>query len=225
MNVDVCAYCGAENPQTVDHVPPKLMLEEPYPDNLLTVPACLDCNQRFMKNDEYTRAVIALDFRAAGNSAAQSRLPKIFRSMTRPQSKRFADYLRSQLKPSDLVDGTGQPLGLRAEVDVSRIDATGERFARGIYYALARVPVPQEWQVYVFSKPGHNAIDFLVTQFNAIMDKCGDHTQYNIGAGFSLVGGRSVDGCVFGFLLYEYFWWIVAFFDKSVKIPDLTSQK
>ncbi len=109
MNVDVCAYCGAENPQTVDHVPPKLMLEEPYPDNLVTVPACLDCNQKFMKNDEYTRTVIALDFRAAGNAAAQARLPKIFRSMARPQSKRFADYLRSQLKPSDLVDGTGQP--------------------------------------------------------------------------------------------------------------------
>src|SRR5262245_2052117 len=122
MPVDVCAYCSAENPQTVDHVPPKLMLEAPYPDNLVTVPACDDCNKKFMKNDEYTRTAIALDFRAAGNSAAQSRLPKIFRSLQYPQAKKFADYLKGQLKPTDIVDGTGKPLGLRAEVDGSRIE-------------------------------------------------------------------------------------------------------
>ncbi len=76
----------------------------------------------------------------------------------------------------------------------------------------------------MFSRPGYNSIDFIVPHFNTIMNKCGDHTQGNIGAGFSLVGGRSVDSCVFGFLLYEYFWWIVALLDKSAKIPGLTSQ-
>jgi hypothetical protein len=120
----VCAYCGAERPKTVDHVPPKLMLEEPYPANLVTVPACEDCNKKFMKNDEYTRTVIALDFRAAGSPVARSKLFKIFRSLERPQAKGFSDYLKRQLKPTDILDGTGKPLGTRAEVDVSRIDAT-----------------------------------------------------------------------------------------------------
>ena len=222
---DVCAYCGAADPQTVDHVPPKLMLEEPYPNNIVTVPACLDCNKRFMKDDEYTRTVIALDFRAAGNSAAQSRLPKVLRSLGYPKAKRFSDYLRRQLKPTDLVDATGNPLGIRAEVDISRIDATGKRFARGMYYYLAGTPIPREWEVHVLSKPGYNSVDFIVPNFNAIMDKCGDRAQGHIGSGFSFVAGRSVDGCVFGFLLYEYFWWIVAFLDKSAKIPGLVSQK
>jgi len=216
---DVCAYCGADDPQTVDHVPPKLMLEEPYPDNLVTVPACQECNKKFMKNDEYTRTCIALDFRASGNPVAHSRLPKIFRSLARPAAKGFSESFKGQLRPTDLVDGAGKPLGLRAEVDVSRIDATGERFARAFYYYLTRTPVPREWKVWVFSKPGYNSIDFIVPSFNAIMDKCGNHTHGNIGSGFSLVGGRSVDGCVFGFLLYEYFWWIVALLDASVQIP------
>ena len=34
-----CIYCGAEKDLTVDHVPPKLLLMLPYPQNLITVPA------------------------------------------------------------------------------------------------------------------------------------------------------------------------------------------
>lgn len=225
MAVGVCAYCGETESLTDDHVPPKLMLEEPYPKNLVTVPACFDCNQKFQKDDEYTRTVIALDFRAAGNLAARSRLPKIFRSFGRPQSQRFADYLRSQLKATDLVDGTGKPLRIKAEVDHSRIDATGERFARGFYFYLVHQPLPRDFKVWVCSKPGYNSIDFIVPSFNAILEKCGDRTHGQIGSGFSFVAGRSVDGCVFGFLLYEYFWWIVAFLDAGVIIPGLTSEK
>ena len=225
MAVGVCAYCGETKPLTVDHVPPKLMLEEPYPDNLVTVPACLDCNKKFQKNDEYTRTVIALDFRAAGNPAARSRLPKIFRSLAYPQAKGFSDYLKRQLKATELVDGTGKPMGIRAEVDQSRIDATGERFARGLYFYLVREPLPRDSQVWVYSKPGYNSIDFIVPNFNTILEKCGDRTQGQIGSGFSFVAGRSVDGCVFGFLLFEYFWWIVAILDAGAKIPGLTSDK
>jgi hypothetical protein len=163
----VCAYCGAPNPQTVDHVPPKL-LEEPYPENLVTVPACLRCNQKFMKDDEYTRTVIALDIRAARNAVAQSKLPKIFRSIARPQSRHFAEYLRRQLKPSDIVDAAGTPLGMRAEVDVASIDATGERLARGVFYSLTQSPGPPEWQVYVFSKPGYDSVDLIAPNIDAI---------------------------------------------------------
>lgn len=217
----LCAYCGAEDRElTDDHVPPKLMLEEPFPDNLVTVPACLECNQRFQKDDEYTRTVIALDFRAADNSAAQSRLPKILRSFGRPQSQRFASYIRSQLRPTDLVDSKGQPLGIRAEVDRARIDATGERIARGLYFSLTNGPVPSEWKAWVYSKPGYDAIDFIAPNVDAILEKCGDTIKGQIGTGFSLVAGRSVDACVFAMLLYEYFWWIVVFVDRSVPIPD-----
>jgi hypothetical protein len=131
MAGEVCAYCGAANPEIVDHVPPKLILEEPYPDNLVTVPACAECNKKFMKNDEYTGALIALDFRAAGNVAARSRLPKIFRSIARPQANGFSAYLKRQLQPTDLVDGVGQPLAIRAEVDVARIEATADRALAG----------------------------------------------------------------------------------------------
>lgn len=49
----VCCYCGTPNPQTVDHVPAKAFLDEPYPDNLRTVKACLQCNNKYSVDEEY----------------------------------------------------------------------------------------------------------------------------------------------------------------------------
>lgn len=219
MAIDTCAYCSEKKELTDDHVPPKLWLEEPYPDNLVTVPACWDCNKKFQKDDEYTRTVIALDFRAARNSAAQSRLPKIFRSLQRPQARGFSEYLRSQLKKSDLVDSLGRPLGIRAEVDRSRIEATGERIAKGLHFHFGGQPLPRDAQVFVYSKPGYDAIDFIIPNFTAVLEKCGAQRIGQIGAGFSYVAGASGDAYVFGILLYEYFWWIVAVLPAHVKLP------
>ncbi len=41
-----CVYCGAA-PETKEHVPPKVFLDLPYPDNLFIVEACRKCNSGF----------------------------------------------------------------------------------------------------------------------------------------------------------------------------------
>ena len=84
---DICVYCGKRKKLTVDHVPPKLFLAPPYPPNLLTVPACHECNASFTKNDEYTRTVVILDVRASNNTDAQAKLPAVMRSLLRPRCK------------------------------------------------------------------------------------------------------------------------------------------
>jgi hypothetical protein len=48
----MCSYCG-ERPDTRDHVPSKILLEEPYPENLAVVPCCYKCNQSFSLDEEY----------------------------------------------------------------------------------------------------------------------------------------------------------------------------
>jgi len=103
----VCAYCRQLKKATVDHVPPKLLLEQPFPPNLLTVPACRDCNEGFKADDEYTRTVIGLDVRASKNATAQSNLPAIIRSLQRPDARGFAEYIVSQSTPSAIL-GPGQ---------------------------------------------------------------------------------------------------------------------
>jgi hypothetical protein len=53
-----CIYCSCIA-NTKDHVPPKLLLEQPYPLNLKTVPACEKCNNAFADDERYFRDAIA----------------------------------------------------------------------------------------------------------------------------------------------------------------------
>jgi len=52
-----CVYCGA-HPDTVDHVPSKVFLDDPPPPNLPTVDACSDCNQKFSLDEEYLACLV-----------------------------------------------------------------------------------------------------------------------------------------------------------------------
>lgn len=47
-----CVYCGGE-PTTVDHVPSRVLLDEPFPPKLPTVPACEPCNNGFSSDERY----------------------------------------------------------------------------------------------------------------------------------------------------------------------------
>jgi 5-methylcytosine-specific restriction endonuclease McrA len=55
-----CVYCGETKPLSADHVPPKNLFDRPYPANLLTVPACVDCNGAFSKDDEDFRIALTV---------------------------------------------------------------------------------------------------------------------------------------------------------------------
>src|SRR5258708_37861125 len=47
-----CAYCGS-HPDTKDHVPSKVLLDDPLPINIPIVRACLKCNNGFSQDEEY----------------------------------------------------------------------------------------------------------------------------------------------------------------------------
>jgi len=47
-----CSYCG-EKPDTRDHVPSRILLDEPFPENLPVVPCCSKCNEDFSLDEEY----------------------------------------------------------------------------------------------------------------------------------------------------------------------------
>ena len=52
-----CAYCG-NFPDTRDHVPSKILLEKPFPENIPVVPSCLECNNGFSLDEEYFACLI-----------------------------------------------------------------------------------------------------------------------------------------------------------------------
>ena len=54
---EACAYCG-QAIQTRDHAPSKVLLDEPFPENLPVVPACLHCNNKASFDEEYLACLI-----------------------------------------------------------------------------------------------------------------------------------------------------------------------
>ena len=54
---NMCSYCG-EKSETRDHVPSRILLDDPFPENLPVVPCCLKCNQSFSLDEEYFACVL-----------------------------------------------------------------------------------------------------------------------------------------------------------------------
>jgi hypothetical protein len=70
-----CIYCGGDT-ESRDHVPSRVLLDEPYPDNLPVVPACEDCNRGYSLDEQYF-ACVAECARTGSIEAVQR--PKIAR--------------------------------------------------------------------------------------------------------------------------------------------------
>ena len=75
-----CAFCGGGT-GTQDHCPSRVLLDEPYPDNLPVVPACSGCNARFSLDEEYLACHISCIL-AGTTDPAQIARPKIRRNLS-----------------------------------------------------------------------------------------------------------------------------------------------
>jgi hypothetical protein len=53
----VCSYCGVPA-DSRDHVPSKILIDEPYPPNLPIAESCVGCNQGFSASEEYVACLI-----------------------------------------------------------------------------------------------------------------------------------------------------------------------
>jgi hypothetical protein len=56
-NQEWCVYCGGGG-ETRDHVPSRIFLDEPYPENLPIVAACRRCNAGFSLDEEYLACLL-----------------------------------------------------------------------------------------------------------------------------------------------------------------------
>jgi hypothetical protein len=72
-----CIHCGGPG-ETRDHVPSRILLDEPYPDNLPVVSACRKCNLGFSLDEEYFACLLECVL-AGGVEPEQLSRPKIGR--------------------------------------------------------------------------------------------------------------------------------------------------
>jgi hypothetical protein len=108
-----CVLCSIRQRASVEHVPPRSFFERPYPDNLITVPACLECNHGSHLDDDYVLAyLVSLDMPGASPTLDLVR-ERVKRGLHRPDFP----YLRRRLQRA-------------VEFDYGRDPMTGMRLAR-----------------------------------------------------------------------------------------------
>jgi hypothetical protein len=84
--INGCIYCGGYA-ETRDHVPSRILLDPPYPENLPVVGACQECNQGFSKDEQYL--VCLLESVIAGSTDPDKiKRPSVARALKRSPALR-----------------------------------------------------------------------------------------------------------------------------------------
>ena len=144
--VGTCTYCGQQGAITRDHVPPDSIFSDPKPPNLVTVPACLPCNEAFKLDDEYFRTfVVTAGFQ--NRSARNLWNRKIIAS---PHAESIRQILRRSMKDLELRSPGGIYLGTAPAVtlDAQRILRIAARIVLGLLWHHYRVRLEPSIKIY-----------------------------------------------------------------------------
>src|SRR5262249_13551352 len=120
-----CVYCSSTKNLTDEHAPPKLIFPEPRPSNLITVPACADCNQQGSKDAEYFRLWLCLNPLTKDMSSVVALKPTVQRSLKRQQAEGFRTAIFKSLE--------SKPHGVAFTVDMGRIHLVVRRTIQCLY--------------------------------------------------------------------------------------------
>lgn len=122
----ICAYCG-RRPNSRDHVPSKILLDKPYPDNLPIAESCLSCNNGFAPDEEYLACFIECVINGTSIPNENFR-PKIIETLTnRP-------LIAARIENSKKLDANGNLIWIP---EIERIKTVMLKLARGhIAYEL-----------------------------------------------------------------------------------------
>ncbi len=116
---DGCIYCGG-SADTVDHVPSKILLDKPYPENLPVVDCCEDCNKGYSQDEQYLACLIECVL-AGSTDPAKVRRSSIAKTLM------HAPALRARIEASRKETGAG----IQFVPEWSRVNNVMLKLARG----------------------------------------------------------------------------------------------
>jgi len=136
MKTPLCIYCQRNESSTGDHVPPRSLIRKAHRNSLVKVPACLECNNGFSKDEEYFRLIVV------GLLCHTSEAEELFEG---PIS-RSMDYRKNM---EDLMFGSLEPDADRValDCDYARVGRIVEKIWRGVEYAFADTLHPPDSHV------------------------------------------------------------------------------
>ena len=138
---ELCVYCNSRFAETQDHVPPKGFFPQPRPSNLITVPACKECNLGSGVDEEFFLA--SFMFSEAGVTSTGKTLweQKLHRMYAKNNGlrRRIATLLRrvNLVTPSGLFIKRG----IVIKQDEPRLAKVVAKIVRGLYYFEYKEPL------------------------------------------------------------------------------------
>lgn len=118
-----CFFCSSSYGITRDHVPPKALLDTPYPENLPVVASCASCNASASVDEQYVAALLEVAVCGTTDPAGLERA-KIRRTIER--SPALASRLEQSFSATD-----EETISITPEFD--RVHRVLEKMARGIW--------------------------------------------------------------------------------------------
>ena len=157
-----CIYCGGR-PESREHVPPKVFLDQPLPENLPVVEACAECNGRFSRHEEYLACLIDC---VISGSADPDRVQR--QKIGRILAERPSIASRIDAARSDYGEGTV------FSVERDRVRMIVEKIARGhaLYEINELLDAPTEvcaLPLASYTEPQRNAFEYYD---HSVVDDC-----------------------------------------------------
>jgi hypothetical protein len=148
----LCTFCE-RRADSRDHVPPARIFAGPRPSTLITVPSCQPCNGGASRDDEYFKAVLALQRDVAATPIAKDVVDSVRRSFRRSEAAGFVARLRSAVQTMDVVSHSGEvvePSAQLLRVEPARLNAVIKRTVRGLFrhHTARRLPLSAEVEAY-----------------------------------------------------------------------------
>jgi len=168
--LDGCIFCDAPSGKlTRDHVPSRVLLDRPFPQNLPIVSACETCNNGFSLDEEYLACLI--DCCVAGTTDPQMLRREVVRRIMHDKPA-----LRDRIERSRQVIGDKVHFAL----EPARVDNVIRKLARGhaafeLSTALRREPDSFRWWV-IASMSEQQFEDFDAAHVHGLLGEIGSRS-------------------------------------------------
>lgn len=165
-----CIYCGSDKDITSDHIPPKCLFRERKELQLITVPACHQCNDSYKKDDEYFRIYVSGDI-SKNEQGHRLWNEKVMESTFCRSPKLRANIISNiYVKTIKRSDGSILKRSIM-NMDASRINSVLIRIVKGLYWHHYNKCLPFDTAFEIYQNPpikGEVKSILLKTKFHTI---------------------------------------------------------
>lgn len=136
-NGNLCVYCG-NAATTRDHVPPKGIFLEPRPHNLITVPACNECNGGFSEDDEKFRNYVSFAVSADNKFSATNEQRRLLDQSAMRGMRRSPKKAPAPAGLVNILTQEGKRQLLTGKISRDVIERVAARIVKAFYFHECR---------------------------------------------------------------------------------------